>query len=100
MSASTSASTASAGTMSSGTVPTSYVPAPVAFVSGDDDDYSGDMGYDAGDGSGGPGGSAGAVTRPEIPRSAPDRSFDSSAPRRRPVVFEEEDDLDVPDFLK
>ena len=88
-------------------MPTSYVPAPVAFVSGDDDDdYSGDMGYDSGDGSGGAAGPAGAsgpasaVTRPEIPRSAPDRSFDSSAPRRRPVVFEEEDDLDVPDFLK
>jgi cell division protein FtsZ len=55
------------------------------------------MGYAGGDGSGAP---ASAVTRPEAPRSAPDRSFDSSAPRRRPVVFEEEDDLDVPDFLK
>jgi cell division protein FtsZ len=28
------------------------------------------------------------------------RSFDPGGPRRRPVVFEEDDDLDVPDFLK
>ncbi|HYB49134.1 MAG TPA: cell division protein FtsZ [Streptosporangiaceae bacterium] len=28
------------------------------------------------------------------------KSFDVSATRRRPVVFEEDDDLDVPDFLK
>ncbi len=29
-----------------------------------------------------------------------DKVFDVPAGRRRPVVFEEEDDLDVPDFLK
>jgi hypothetical protein len=29
-----------------------------------------------------------------------DRVFDVTAGRRRPVVFEEDDDLDVPDFLK
>jgi cell division protein FtsZ len=28
------------------------------------------------------------------------RTFDVAATRRRPVVFEEDDDLDVPDFLK
>ena len=28
------------------------------------------------------------------------RTFDVPATRRRPVVFEEDDDLDVPDFLK
>jgi cell division protein FtsZ len=28
------------------------------------------------------------------------RVFDSASTRRRPVVFEEDDDLDVPDFLK
>jgi cell division protein FtsZ len=28
------------------------------------------------------------------------RTFDVTAARRRPVVFEEDDDLDVPDFLK
>src|SRR5512146_1089317 len=87
-----------ASTVPASTVPTSYVPAPVAFVSGDDDDdySSGDgMGYTAGDGhalgdtagplaSSGVSGAASAATRPEIPRSAPEKSFDSSAPRRRP----------------
>jgi cell division protein FtsZ len=32
--------------------------------------------------------------------SAAGRVFDVTATRRRPVVFEEDDDLDVPDFLK
>jgi cell division protein FtsZ len=30
----------------------------------------------------------------------PAKTFDVAATRRRPVVFEEDDDLDVPDFLK
>jgi cell division protein FtsZ len=97
----------SSSTASSDTVPTSYVPAPVAFVSGDgDDDYASADGTGYADGTAGPLASAGisggasAATRPEVPRAAPEKSFDSSAPRRRPVVFEEEDDLDVPDFLK
>jgi len=30
----------------------------------------------------------------------PGKTFDVAATRRRPVVFEEDDDLDVPDFLK
>jgi cell division protein FtsZ len=30
----------------------------------------------------------------------PARTFDVATTRRRPVVFEEDDDLDVPDFLK
>jgi len=30
----------------------------------------------------------------------PGKTFDVAASRRRPVVFEEDDDLDVPDFLK
>jgi cell division protein FtsZ len=82
----------------------SYVPAPVAFVSGDedDDDYlsAGKSGYDIGDSRrAGDGGSA-ASSRPEAARTAPEKIFDVSAPRRRPVVFEEDDDLDVPDFLK
>jgi cell division protein FtsZ len=29
-----------------------------------------------------------------------DKPFEVTTPRRRPVVFEEDDDLDVPDFLK
>jgi cell division protein FtsZ len=82
----------------------SYVPAPVAFVSGDedDDDYlsAGKSGYDIGDSRrAGDGGSA-TSSRPEAARTAPEKIFDVSAPRRRPVVFEEDDDLDVPDFLK
>jgi len=39
-----------------------------------------------------------------VPRPAhadgPAKTFDAAATRRRPVVFEEDDDLDVPDFLK
>jgi hypothetical protein len=30
----------------------------------------------------------------------PGKTFDVPTTRRRPVVFEEDDDLDVPDFLK
>jgi cell division protein FtsZ len=33
-----------------------------------------------------------------VPNTA--KAFDVPASRRRPVVFEEDDDLDVPDFLK
>jgi cell division protein FtsZ len=76
----------------------SYVPAPVAFVSGDgnDDDYPGasEPGY-ADDAT-----ASGGAARPELPRAQAEKAFDGSAPRRRPVVFEEDDDLDVPDFLK
>ena len=34
------------------------------------------------------------------PAGAAARVFDVAATRRRPVIFEEDDDLDVPDFLK
>jgi hypothetical protein len=34
------------------------------------------------------------------PDSAAARVFDVATTRRRPVIFEEDDDLDVPDFLK
>jgi cell division protein FtsZ len=73
----------------------SYVPAPVSFVSPDDaepgsdglqDGLSGLSGF--GSGSGSPGWKDSG------------RGGDSGAGRRRPVVFEEDDDLDVPDFLK
>jgi cell division protein FtsZ len=41
---------------------------------------------------------------PHVPRQVsaegPGKTFDVAATRRRPVVFEEDDDLDVPDFLK
>jgi cell division protein FtsZ len=88
--------------------PASYVPAPVAFVSGDDsgDEYGrlGSDGYgSAADGAapGGQGASGAGVPGWQDPaRTVPDKVMDVSAPRRRPVVFEEDDDLDVPDFLK
>jgi hypothetical protein len=40
--------------------------------------------------------------RPERVAAATDtaKTFDVATTRRRPVVFEEDDDLDVPDFLK
>jgi cell division protein FtsZ len=45
-----------------------------------------------------------ASPAPHVPRPAhaegPGRTFDVATTRRRPVVFEEDDDLDVPDFLK
>jgi cell division protein FtsZ len=45
-----------------------------------------------------------ASPAPHVSRPAhaegPARTFDVAASRRRPVVFEEDDDLDVPDFLK
>jgi len=70
-----------------------YVPAPVSFVSPDQEDgyavtpaYSADVKDDRADGG--------------WRDSGRDKVFDVSAGRRRPVVFEEDDDLDVPDFLK
>ena len=70
-----------------------YVPAPVSFVSTDEDDgyavtpaYSADVKDDRADGG--------------WRDSGRDKVLDVNAGRRRPVVFEEDDDLDVPDFLK
>jgi cell division protein FtsZ len=87
-----------------------YVPSPVSFVSPDDDD---DQDYD-GKPSNGYGSrsrddrdrdtdaaSAGSASWKDSGRAGKqDTVFDVSAGRRRPVVFEEDDDLDVPDFLK
>jgi len=68
-----------------------YVPAPVSFVSPDDQEPGSDGLQDAGlAGFGVSSGSSGWK----------DSGRDSGAGRRRPVVFEEDDDLDVPDFLK
>jgi cell division protein FtsZ len=82
----------------------SYVPAPVAFVPGDEDDNdyppAGTSGYDIGDSRRAGDGAPTDSSRPEAARTAPEKVFDASASRRRPVVFEEDDDLDVPDFLK
>ena len=74
-----------------------YVPAPVSFVSADEDDGTG-TGYSDGltDTS-----LSGSSSWADSGRAgAGDKVFDSRAGRRRPVVFEEDDDLDVPDFLK
>jgi cell division protein FtsZ len=90
-----------------------YVPSPVSFVSpdGDDDrDYDGkpaggyssrsrdsrdDRDRDTDAASAGP-----ASWKDSGRAGKQDTVFDVSAGRRRPVVFEEDDDLDVPDFLK
>jgi cell division protein FtsZ len=41
------------------------------------------------------------LSAPPMPAEVPVmRTFDVPSSRRRPVVFEEDDDLDVPDFLK
>ena len=85
-----------------------YVPSPVSFVSDDDEEYGsrpGYGGYDSGrPGDTVPGGSGQGSTAPswrDAGRAGKqDKVFDVTAGRRRPVVFEEEDDLDVPDFLK
>jgi cell division protein FtsZ len=75
-----------------------YVPAPVSFVSPEDD---GATGYSDGLADTGSSGSSGSSSWTDSGRaSARDKVFDSGAGRRRPVVFEEDDDLDVPDFLK
>jgi cell division protein FtsZ len=78
-----------------------YVPAPVSFVSPDDEDYGAKPGHggyprDERDrnGDGGP------AWKDSGRAAKQDKVFDVTAGRRRPVVFEEEDDLDVPDFLK
>jgi cell division protein FtsZ len=82
-----------------------YVPAPVSFVAPDEDeDFRAKTGYAASSrearaGDGAPG--AGSAGWKDTGRPAPgDKVFEVSAGRRRPVVFEEDDDLDVPDFLK
>jgi cell division protein FtsZ len=67
-----------------------YVPAPVSFVSPDDDEQSGYA----------DGAQETADWQDSGRSGAADKVFDVSAGRRRPVVFEEDDDLDVPDFLK
>jgi cell division protein FtsZ len=77
-----------------------YVPAPVSFVSPDEEDFGADDSADdqAADDHGALG--AGKSGRWKSSGQPGEKVFDVSAPRRRPVVFEEDDDLDVPDFLK
>jgi cell division protein FtsZ len=75
-----------------------YVPSPVSFVSDDDEDYGGKSGYGGYDS--GRGGDAAPSWKDSGRAGRQDKVFDVTAGGRRPVVFEEEDDLDVPDFLK
>jgi hypothetical protein len=76
----------------------------VSFVSEDDEEYGGKPGYGAYDSGRGEAASGGAGAAPSWKDSGrggkQDKVFDVTAGRRRPVVFEEDDDLDVPDFLK
>jgi cell division protein FtsZ len=84
-------------------VSSGYVPAPVSFVSDEDGEYGAKPGYGAYEQDHG-GDAAQGGTPPGWRDSGragkQDKVFDVPAGRRRPVVFEEEDDLDVPDFLK
>jgi cell division protein FtsZ len=84
-------------------VSSGYVPAPVSFVSDEDGEYSakpGYGGYEADHGGDAAQGSATPGWKDSGRAGKQDKVFDVPAGRRRPVVFEEEDDLDVPDFLK
>jgi cell division protein FtsZ len=81
--------------------PSGYVPSPVSFDD-DDDGYgskSGYGGYDPDRGGDGAPGGASPGWKDSGRGGKQDKVFDVAA-GRRPVVFEEEDDLDVPDFLK
>jgi cell division protein FtsZ len=80
----------------------SYVPAPVSFVSadGDDEEEADKSGSGAGTGASSGWKDSGRYGGGASASGASDKTFDVNAARRRPVVFEEDDDLDVPDFLK
>jgi cell division protein FtsZ len=83
--------------------PSGYVPAPVSFVADDDGEYGAKPGYGGYDQDRGGDAAQGGATpgwRDSGRAGKQDKVFDVPAGRRRPVVFEEEDDLDVPDFLK
>jgi cell division protein FtsZ len=80
---------------SAGEALSDYVPAPVSFVSPEED---GGTSYSDSLADSGLSGSSSWADSGRT--SARDKIFDSGAGRRRPVVFEEDDDLDVPDFLK
>jgi cell division protein FtsZ len=81
----------------------SYVPATVSFVSPDGDEDEAetrDVAPGAGAASGWrDSGRHGGASAPGTGGTG-DKTFDVNTNRRRPVVFEEDDDLDVPDFLK
>jgi cell division protein FtsZ len=74
--------------------PSGYVPASVSFMSDDDEEYPAKSGHDGARSDATPG------WKDSGRAAKQDKVFDVTAGRRRPVVFEEDDDLDVPDFLK
>jgi hypothetical protein len=77
------------------------VPSPVSFVSEGEDEHPAKSGYSTyGDARGEPAGPGTPSWKDSGRPAKQDKVFDVSAGRRRPVVFEEDDDLDVPDFLK
>jgi cell division protein FtsZ len=83
--------------------PSSYVPSPVSFDDDDDEDHGSKPGYGGYDRDRGGDAAQGGATpgwKDSGRGGKQDKVFDVAAGRRRPVVFEEEDDLDVPDFLK
>jgi len=79
-----------------------YVPSSVSFVSEDDEEYGSKDSYGGYDRDRGSDAAQGGTPgwKDSGRAGKPDKAFDVPAGRRRPVVFEEEDDLDVPDFLK
>ncbi len=80
-----------------------YVPSPVSFVSEDEDEYAATSDRSGHEPARGSEAAASPATPSWKDSGRPvkqDKVFDVSAGRRRPVVFEEDDDLDVPDFLK
>jgi hypothetical protein len=77
----------------------SYVPSEDSYVTDDDEEYGSNGGYGGYDGDRGSDAAQSGGT-PGWKAGKPDKVFDVAAGHRRPVVFEEEDDLDVPDFLK
>jgi cell division protein FtsZ len=79
-----------------------YVPSSVSFVSDDDEEYGAKDGYGGYDRDRGSDAAQGGTPgwKDSGRTGKQDKVFDVAAGRRRPVVFEEEDDLDVPDFLK
>jgi cell division protein FtsZ len=78
--------------------------APTESPAGDSGAPTGDAGSEdrAGDQAGEPVAAATAAVpaRPRADPGAAARMFDAATTRRRSVVFEEDDELDVPDFLK
>ncbi len=83
--------------------PSGYVPSPVSFVAEDDEEYGPKPGYGGYDRDRGADAAQSGATpswKDSGRAGKQDKVFDVAAGRRRPVVFEEEDDLDVPDFLK